>query len=243
MGRVVNKTNPDLRIEEFTSRAEESLADWQAIDAAIVANGGTLRLRRRAATDSFISLAISWESFMSSWFTAAVNREPRKAIRYLTNQLSSYAQNELRIPANILSSTLLTSSHVTHADVVKILDKNGRNFVMADFADFTEKSKRWLYHPYGTRTATISEAEFSTAYAARILRNLFAHESSSAAAEAWKLVTEYESLLPSLKVTSRTERKFSITSWRGYILESVGKKPRVQIFHEELSLLAGKLRR
>ena len=38
---------------------------------------------------------------------------------------------------------------------------------MADHADFMRKSKKWLYHPYGTRTRAISELDFSAAYAAR----------------------------------------------------------------------------
>jgi hypothetical protein len=240
----VKKADPDLRIDEFIDRAAESLADWKAIDAAIVAAGrGGLRLRRRAATDSFLALAISWEAFLSGWFVAAVNREPRKAIRYLRAALEDHATNELRVPRVILSPTLLTSSHLTRADVAKILDPNGRNFVMADHADFMRKSKKWLYHPYGTRARAVSELEFSVAFVARKVRNLFAHESASASSEAWDIVSDPAAVLPAqLRVGGRTN-KFNISGWRGYILESVGGVPRVEFFHQELSALAGRLRR
>lgn len=240
----MKKADPDLRIDDFVRRTDASLADWKAIDAAILATGsGTLRLRRRAATDSFLALAISWEAFMSSWFVAAVNREPRKAVRYLTTALQTHATNDLRIPTTILSPTLLTSSHLTRSDVASILDKNGRNFVMADHADLVGKSKRWLYHPYGTRARALTELDFAAAFAARKIRNLFAHESASASAEAWALVSTPASVLPTaLRVTTRT-RRFNIDGWRGYMLEAAVKKPRVEIFHDELYALANKLRK
>lgn len=242
-GRM-KKANPDLRIDEFVARTAESLNDWKAIDAAIMATGpGNLRLRRRAATDSFLALAIAWEAFMSSWFVAAVNREPRKAIRHLTLALQDHAVTDLRIPPSILSPTLLASSHLTRADVATLLDPNGRNFVMADHADFIRKSKKWLYHPYGTKARAISELDFSSAFAARKIRNLFAHESASGSAEAWALVTNPASVLPTaLRVVGRT-KKFSISGWRGYILESVAKVPRVEVFHNEISVLAARLRK
>jgi hypothetical protein len=240
----MKKANPDLRIAEFAQRTQESLADWQAIDAAIVALGtGNLRLRRRAATDSFLALAISWEAFMSGWFIAAVNREPRRAVRFLTIELQNHALNELNIPASILSPSLVTSSHLTRDAVATILDKNGRNVVMADHKDLMKKSKKWLYHPYGTRTASITELDYSAAFAARKIRNMFAHESESASTEAWKMVTEASSvLIPQLKVTGR-KSKFNLDGWRGYIFESVNGKPRVQVFHEELIVLAQRLRK
>lgn len=114
---------------------------------------------------------------------------------------------------------------------------------MADHADFIRKSKKWLYHPYGTRARAVSELDFSAAYAARKIRNLFAHESASASAEAWALVTDPTSVLPTgLRVVGRS-KKFSISGWRGYILESVAKVPRVEVFHNELSALAVRLRK
>lgn len=238
---AMRKANPNVLIDEFIKRANSSLADWRAIDNAITTIGpGQLPLRRRAATDSFLALAISWESFMSSWFVAAVNREPRTTLTELTKKLKSHATEKLNIPDEILAPSLLITKHLNLETVSTILDASGHNVVVADHADLQAKAKKWLHHPYRTKARAITELEFSAALVARRIRNMFAHESSSGSAEAWKIV-QSTSIHPSFRVTSR-KSKLNINGWRGYIFESVDKIPRIEIFHSELIMLANRLR-
>lgn len=116
----MRKASPDDVVATFVASTAEALSDWETIDSALLTE--SLSLRRRAASDAFFALAVSWESFLSRWLVAAVNRDASQAARHLAKELEDYATIELRVPSTHLSSTLITQSHFSLSLVRQLLD-------------------------------------------------------------------------------------------------------------------------
>lgn len=89
----MRKASPNDVAAAFTTATADALADWETIDAALASQ--SLSLRRRAASDAFLSLAVSWESFLSRWLVAAVNKDASQAVRQLATRLQEHAEEGL----------------------------------------------------------------------------------------------------------------------------------------------------
>ena len=239
----MRKANPDAVIDAFRERVTQSLNDWRAIDAAILAHTrvDSLRLRRRAASDSFLALIISWEAFFSAWVVAAVNREPTAAAVRLTDQISKYATEQLNVPDEVLSRTLLATSHLNLAAVRGILDKRGFNTAVRSHKELIEIAEQWLAGSYKTAALGVSSYQFCPALIGRLVRNVFAHESDAALAEASAAARRTSVPLP---FRTTTGRNFDVRAWRTYILQVPPGEtaPRVELFHTALNDLARQFR-
>ncbi len=124
----MRKASPNEVIDAFVQSTSAGLADWQVIDASL----SDLRLRRRVASDAFLALAVAWETFLSQWLIAAVNRDSSTAVRYLTQRLQDHATGELRVPQTHVSATLITKNHFTLALVRQLLDPHDNNVVLRE---------------------------------------------------------------------------------------------------------------
>lgn len=240
----VKKADPNAVVDAFRARVAESLADWEAIDEAVELHSSppdTLRLRRRAASDSFLALVISWESFFSSWIVAAVNRAPEQAADTLAAQLTAHATLKLNIPAAVVSKSLLATSHLSLDAVRTILDSKGYNTTVRDHKELVELSDAWLAGPYKLAADSITAHAFSPALVGRLVRNALAHESESALKEVNKRARG-GGVKRAFRVT-RT-RDLDLRSWRAYLFQTPDGEShkRVAIFHQEFLDLAAALR-
>lgn len=241
---LVNKADPNGVVASFEKRTNSALADWRAIDSAVRAHavkGDALLLRRRAAGDSLLALYGSWESFVSSWITAAVNRDPSAAASNLADKLTEHAKTKLGVPENVLSQSLLATSHLNLAAVRQILDARGFNIAVRDYKELQRYANGWLAGPYASAVQSINAYALMPAVVARVVRNAIAHESEAALADANNLVRG--SNVPSLFRVNQT-RNLDVRAWRTYVLQSPAgtSSTRIEAFHVELGRLAAMFR-
>jgi hypothetical protein len=240
----VKKADPNAIVDAFRVRVAESLADWEAIDEAVKLRSSpqdTLRLRRRAASDSFLALVISWESFFSSWIVAAVNRAPKRAADTLAAQLTAHATAKLNIPAAVVSKSLLATSHLSLDAVRMILDSKGYNTTVRDHKELEALSDTWLAGPYKLAADSITAHAFSPALVGRLVRNALAHESEAALKNVNKLARS-GGVKKAFRVTRA--RDLDLRSWRAYLFQVPDgeSRNRVALFHQEFSSMAAALR-
>ncbi len=67
----MRKQNPNDVVEDFQVLIAASLSTWTQMCAQISGN----ELRKNASVDALLNAAIGWESFLSDWHIAAINRD------------------------------------------------------------------------------------------------------------------------------------------------------------------------
>lgn len=233
----MNKADPNAAIDAFQSGARSAHSDWSAIDAALVPLG--LAIRRRAASDAFLALAVTWEAFISTWLVAAVNKDTSKAIARVSKKLREHALDELRLPAGAIAGTLVTTSHLNLTNVRDLLDPKGWNVVIRTQKELGRFADDWLAGDYESRAAAISGYQYAPALIVRLIRNALAHQSQGAIDEANAAVR-----LKTIPVVLRYsgKRSLGVAGWGRYLLASSVPVPRIASLYTELIALAERLR-
>src|SRR4051794_35578274 len=67
----MRKKNPNDVIDDFKDFAATSVSTWAQMCGQISGN----ELKKNASVDAFLTVAIGWESFLSDWHIAAINRD------------------------------------------------------------------------------------------------------------------------------------------------------------------------
>ncbi len=231
----MRKASPNEVIDAFVQSTSAGLADWQVIDASL----SDLRLRRRVASDAFLALAVAWETFLSQWLIAAVNRDSSAAVTSLSQRLQDHATNELRVPQTHVSTTLITKNHFTMELVRQLLDPHDNNVVLREHKDLKVFADRWLAASYRQQLSAITPYQFRPVLATRLVRNALAHQSESALKRANNELRK--STMPlALRVT--TSRQLNVDGWRRYLLSITSETPRLAVYHTELAATAQLLR-
>ena len=234
-GLPVRKASPNDVIDSFVQSTSADLADWQIIDASL----HDLRLRRRVASDAFLALAVAWETFLSQWLIAAVNRDSSTAVTYLSQRLQDHATNELRVPQTHVSATLITKNHFTLDLARQLLDPHDSNVVLRERRELKVFADRWLAASYRQQLAAITSYQFKPVLATRLVRNALAHQSESALKRANDELRK--STMPlALRVT--TSRRLNVDGWRRYLLSITSATPRLAVYHTELATTSQLLR-
>ncbi|MER3387811.1 MAG: hypothetical protein RIC81_12010 [Microcella pacifica] len=233
----MKKADPDGVIDTFQAATTAALDDWRLIDDALIPLG--LHIRRRAASDAFLALAVSWEFFISTWVVAAVNRDTSKAIARLEGQMQDHALNELGLPASTLSSSLVTTSHLNLSAVRSVLDRRDWNIVIRYQKELDTVAGKWLAGPYEARAKAITAYQFAPALVVRVIRNALAHQSLGAIKEANEVVRK-NSTPPALRYSG--VRSLGVDGWGRYLLSSSVPTPRIAALHDELIALSERLR-
>jgi hypothetical protein len=232
----VNKADPNDIVLAFAAATHDALADWRTIDSALLPEG--IRLRRKAAADSFLALAVSWESFMSRWLIAAANRDSSQVVATLSTKVRDYAKDELRIPQQHIANLAVTRSHFTVGEIRRLLDPKEYNIAVRNRQELKRLSESWLSGAYRTAALAISDYQFRPALITRVLRNALAHQSSAALAEANDVVA-LTSTPTQLRWTGA--RRLDVDGWRRNLLTTTAPTPRIETIHNALILLAGRL--
>jgi hypothetical protein len=231
----VNKADPNDFVSSFVDTTNDALADWRTIDGALASSG--IRLRRKAASDAFMSLAVAWETFLSHWLIAAVNKDSSKTISALSSKLADYATSELRIPSRHVAATVITQSHFAVAEVRHLLDPNDFNVVLRDWQDLLAYGRKWLAEPYESAITSVTKFQYMPAIVTRLIRNALAHQSTAALTAANDVISK--------NTTPMTLRwngqRLDVDGWRRYLLTATAPVPRIEIIHVELGSLAMKL--
>ncbi len=233
----MNKSNPNSAVDAFVGSATNALADWKVIDQALSSHG--IQLRRRAAADSFVALAVSWETFISNWVVACVNRDSSVAVARLNSQLRDYAIKDVGVPEGHVAGALITKPHLTLAEVRRMLSPNDYNVPVRSHGNLHDLATRWFAEPYRGAALGISSFQFCPAVLTRLVRNVFAHRSVSSLAAANDVAAQTSTPI-SLRWTG--DGRLDVDGWRRYLLTANGTVSRLEVLHNNLSDLAGSLK-
>lgn len=233
----MNKTDPNDVVDDFVNATKVSLQEWKDINTALV--GASISLRRKAAADAFMAVAVSWESFLSRWIVGAVNKDASSARMTLEAKLRYHATNDLRIPPGHLTASLVGKSHFSLAEVRQLLDPNDYNVTARDRKELHKLAKTWLAGSYQTQALSMTIPQFKPVLITRLVRNALAHRSTSALTAANEVVRE-SNTTADLRYVGAT--RLDIAGWRRYLLVQHGGVSRVEHFHTRLTSAASLLK-
>lgn len=229
----MKKASPDRVVDEFHSSVVQAIDDWRVIDAALEKH--PIALRRRIASDAFLSLGVSWEAFLSRWLIAAINKDSTRASEMLADQIRKSAVDDLRIPETHLSSSLLVRTHFTLASVRDMVDQEGRNITLRNRSEAKKFGDKWLTDPYKQALQALRPLDFTILTGLRLVRNALAHRSPSSLGEAATFLRK-ETVPPNIRLTSK--RTVNIDGWKSYLYADA----RIVEYHNEVVRIAQALR-
>lgn len=232
----MKKVDPNKVVDRFQTAVADSLKSWMTVDTALA--GQPVATRRIATTDAFVRLAVTWESFLSNWWIAAINRDPTTFVSRLDKRLREIAAAEMGLQAGDLSTALVARSHLTVEDVRRLADPNGENLVFRSRTDLRRAAERDLAANYRARVTAITSGAWQVADLTRLCRNALVHQSQRALAEINTKLVE-PTTKPDFRWTG--SRRLDVRGLRRYLRTPEGD-PRIVTFHNELTALAAVLK-
>lgn len=235
----MRKVDPNSVIDDFQLQVASALGTWSAIDAVLPANPVTLR--RKVASDAFLTLAVAWESFLSDWWVGAINKDATTYIATTEKRLRDEAKRSFGLESADLTAKLVSKKHLTVSEVRRRLDPQERNVVIHGHKERQQRAQFELAGLYRARAHAITMGQWQTVECVRTLRNLLAHRSESAR-DAFDVEVRKGSLTAPLRWSGHP--KLSVAGSMRYLATKREADPtlRVARFHSELSALAELLR-
>jgi hypothetical protein len=231
----MRKRDPNDVIDAFQSDAAASLDGWSEMLDAL--EDRDIDLRRRLSVDAFLRLAVSWESFRSEWYIAAINRDASQFRVDLQQRFrDSVRGGKLASLAPFVRIEL--PRHPALRTIESILDPDRRNISFGE--RWVERAKRELASTYAGRVEELALADLKLVTATEKIRNCLVHESPFATQE---MNTALVALDPQtdgeLVRGDRTIRPSGIPT---YLHASSGGTRRIAHFHDRLHRIADELR-
>jgi hypothetical protein len=227
------KKDPNAVVDDYLALLDDSLQVWSETVAALP----TERLRKQASTDAFLRAAVGWETFLSDWYVAAINRAPGPFVAAIRKQLEDRAPSTW---APVV--TFGFGEHPTVEQVVNALDARGRNVTFRDAADLKQRAASDLGPPYFGVVAALQLRDLRVIDAVKAIRDCLAHRSSAS-------VRTMNACLDALSVKEGSLRKGGQATLR---LTGIGKylhgrrtvqgHRRLVAYHNRLYGLAERLR-
>jgi hypothetical protein len=235
----MRKVDPNSVIDDFTAQVATARTQWKLIHDALPSS--PVSLRRKVAADSFLTLAVAWESFFSDWWIGAINRDASTFMATTESKLRDEAQRSFNLQKADLAPTLVSKKHLSVQEVRRRLDPQERNLVIHGHRERQRRAQQDLAGNYRARAYAITAADWHTVECARAIRNLLAHRSASASDTVHDLLRK-QSLTPALRWTG--QRKLSVAGAMRYLATKRAADPdlRVSTFHTKLADLAEQLR-
>lgn len=233
----MRKKNPNDVIDDYKELLDDSLDTWRKVCAAL----DRAELKKRVSADSFLNAAIGWESFISDWHIAAINRSSSA----FAQQLSLRAKESLRSRyPGLVENGLVKIELPKHPalDLVKTLaDPEGANLSMGDRARWRKRAEEELCDPYKAQVLAITTRDHKLIAAAVGIRNCLAHRSTRSADEMNERLKTLENYDRQLRPPAG--RRISPSGIGHYLNAQTSTwSPRVELFHRRLSEIAEALR-
>lgn len=164
--------NPALVRASFNSQVTEALTFYQSTRRLLTSDADVTKF----SALTMVSLATSWEGFVSDLFVAYINRDPTQFAAHLENALTeglSDKQKEIQKryakfvrPGNVDRSTIST-----------LIDPNGNNITFSNVVDLKDGSNRWLSAASRAGIEAITDQQGAIINLWIALRNHIAHDS------------------------------------------------------------------
>lgn len=170
-----NKSNPNIRINDFIREIDEALEDYRAIDRILNGQSERIRLRRRVAADTLMTSAVMWENFLDDWFIAAVHNSTDRFKRQVMAEFQSDSKT------NKLDG-LITGAEFSSFVIREYIDKKGRNLTFSEGKHLRAEAEKWLAEPFMQKAVNLA-GRYEYIFLVTKIRNALAHRSPNAFSE------------------------------------------------------------
>lgn len=173
----MRKVDPaDVRAD-FDSTASAIIAHFDRLADALTNTPNKEGDISQLATQSFLSLFVAFERFLSDLILAYLNRDYSVYQAYLVNRVNSSVGEKFgdRVKSLI---TIQTRKHIPVADIEGIVDPNGWNLTFVTMEKLKSSAKAWLAPEHAENIGSISLHEARLIDTSRAIRDFIAHQSS-----------------------------------------------------------------
>jgi hypothetical protein len=229
----MRKKNPNDVIDDFKRLAGASLATWTQMCGQITGND----LRKNASVDAFLNVAIGWESFLSDWHIAAINRDSSAFVSDLQQRVEQSVTG--RWPGLKGKLNLSIPKHPSLDLITEVLDPEGGNLSFAGKAKWRERAQRELCDPYRTAVLSLGDSDYKLVTASVAIRDCLAHRSQKAS----NVMNEALGRLATRDAALRRgQQRVQPSGIGAYLYAQTGSGRRVELYHQRLDAVAEALR-
>jgi hypothetical protein len=195
-------------------------------------------LKKNASADAFLSVALGWESFVSDWHIAAINR----------GSAAFAADLQARVEASLSGRgwsglngrvNLSIPKHPSLELVRELIDPESGNISFGDKEKWRDRARRELCDPYKAAILALNDRDHRLIRAVVAVRDCIAHRSkkaSDAMNGALALLASADSAL------RRSHARVQPSGIGAYLYAQAGGSRRVELYHQRLGEIAEKLR-
>jgi hypothetical protein len=173
----VRKQNPNDVVTAFRSEVLSIQNEWGAIRTAIGTTAGPLA--KRATTDAFTRVAVTFEAFRSDWHIAAINRDSGAFQAALTAdavalvKAGSYPTLASRVQVDL-------PLHPPLDLIRELLAARGDHLSIRNYDHWKTRAKSQLTDPWKAQLLGMHNADRAVLNAVIAIRNVLAHNSTRA---------------------------------------------------------------
>ena len=164
--------NPALVKASFNSQVTEALAFYKSTRGLLTSDSEITKL----SALTMVSLATSWESFVSDLFVAYINRDPSQFAEHLENALTE-GLSEKQKEIQTRYAKFVRPRSVDRKTISTLIDANGNNITFSNVIDLKSGAKRWLSAESRRGIEAITDEQGAIMNLWIALRNHIAHDS------------------------------------------------------------------
>jgi hypothetical protein len=229
----VRKKDPNDVIDDYQELLAISLVDLDSVCLLVDRSD----LKKNACVEAFLNAAIGWESFLTDWHIAAINRDSSAFVADLTTKLEQSTENKW--PGLKGRINLAIPKHPTLQLVQELVDPEGANISFGDRDKWRSRVERELVDPYKARVVALVAADHQLISTVVAIRNCIVHRSQMASD---RMNDELANLRSADKWLRRGEQRVRPSGIGAYLLANAGGARRVLTYHRRLLGIAEHLR-
>jgi hypothetical protein len=229
----VRKKNPNDVIDDFKDLVSNSLSAWTQMCAQINGN----ELKKNASVDAFLNAAIGWESFLSDWHIAAINRDSTSFAADLQKRVEDSVSGRWRgLKGRV---TLSIPKHPSLDLVRELIDPEGGNISFGGKDKWRDRATRELCDPYRARILALTDRDHRLIRSVVAIRDCVSHRSQKASDAMNDALTQLAAADSALR---RTQARVQPSGIGAYLFAATAGGRRVEIYHRRLGDIAEALR-
>lgn len=230
----MRKRRPNDVIDQFQSELESARHDRDALTPA-----GTARpLAQRVTMDAFARAGVAFERFRSDWHIAAISRDAtafnKSQVDRVKAALVETGDKRALLAEHVKELSL--KPHPTLAAIEEILDAEGANLSVPDYATWKELAEKHLVDPWQSKVVSIPVTDQVIIDVVIKLRNAAAHQSTKSTDAMNDALVRLRSKNRAL---ARLQHRVTPTGIPAYLHGAVpGGQPRIEIYIDALTRIS-----
>ena len=189
-----------------------------------------------ASVDAFLNAAIGWESFLSDWHIAAINRDSSAFVSDLQGRVEDSVTGRWSGLAGRIALSIPKSQPRSRSPTPR--SKAGIS-LSGSVRSRREREGKELCDPYRGRVLALPQADHDLIGAVVGIRDCIAHRSQKASDT---MNAALSSLRPADAALRRTAARVAPSGIGAYLYASTSGGRRVELYHARLEVIAEKLR-